>query len=127
MARSVAKRIIEGLTDLATSLERGDDLNESFTCRKVSLNLEPTSYTPNLVKKTRKLLGASQTVFAMFLGVSPQTVRAWEQGKNVPNDIACRFMDEIRHDLEYWKKRMAALFSPKSIGKTKSASNKCNN
>jgi len=59
-----------------------------------------------MVRRTRGLLRASQAVFARFLGVSVKTVRAWEQGFNVPSDMACRFMDEIRRDPSYWLRRL---------------------
>jgi len=48
--------------------------------RKVVLNLEPTKYSPALVKETRRKLGMSQVLFAQFLGVSARAVQAWEQG-----------------------------------------------
>jgi len=70
------------------------------------LDLRPTAYSPELVKATRKSLRASQKVFAELLGVSVKTVCAWEQGINTPQDVACRFMDEIRHDPSYWLKRI---------------------
>jgi putative transcriptional regulator len=60
-----------------------------------------------LVKQTRALLGASQAVFANFLGVSVKTVRAWEQGVNTPSAMACRFMDEIRRDPKHWIARLS--------------------
>jgi len=44
-------------------------------------------------------------LFAHFLGVSVKTVRSWEQGKT-PSDIASRFMDEIRHNPNYWRQRL---------------------
>jgi DNA-binding transcriptional regulator YiaG len=48
----------------------------------------------------------SQAVFAKLLGVSLNTVRAWEQGVNHPSDMACRFLDEIRRDPAYWVRRL---------------------
>ena len=48
-------------------------------------------------------------LFARFLGVSVKTVRAWEQGTNTPQEIACRLMDEILHDPDYWRKRLSQL------------------
>jgi putative transcriptional regulator len=69
-----------------------------------------------MVKKTRQALAASQTVFAKFLGVSVRTVRSWEQGINIPSDIACRFMDEIRRDPSHLTARLLAAIVPKNIG-----------
>ena len=65
------------------------------------LDLLPMPYGPALVKRTRAILSVSQGIFAQFLGVSVNTVQAWERGINVPKDVACRFMDEIRHNPDY--------------------------
>ncbi len=102
----VGTRIIQGLQELVDTLEKKKPITEKFNCRVVELNLRPKPYSPELVKETRELLHASQAIFARFLGVSVKTVRAWEQGVNTPNDMACRFMDEIRLNPAYWVKRL---------------------
>jgi len=105
MKASVGTRVVERLNRFAEALENKEVISERFTCRRVVLDLEPTPYNPKLVKMTRAILGASQAVFAQFLGVSVKTIQAWEQGTNTPNDMACRFMDEIRRDPKYWRNR----------------------
>jgi putative transcriptional regulator len=105
MKDSVGKKIIEGLREFTEALEGDERIAEKFTCRKVTLDLLPVPYSPKAVKATRKLLGVSQGVFAQFLGVSVKTVCAWEQGKT-PGDMACRFMDEIQRNPDYWRKRL---------------------
>lgn len=97
--------LIEQAKVFATTLSKGESVAKKFTCRRVKLNLEPTPYSPALVKETRKIIAASQAMFAQFIGVTVQTVRAWEQGINTPNDMACRFMDEIRRNPSYWLER----------------------
>ena len=99
------KKIVSRLANFNKALKEGKVAQE-FTCRTRVLDLQPQKYGPNDVIKTRKMLGASQVVFAQFIGVSAKTVRAWEQGVNPPNDIACRFMDEIRFNIDYWRKRL---------------------
>ena len=103
---SVGARIIQGLEEFLEALEKKEPVAEKFTCRVVKLDLRPTPYTPELVKKTRDLLNASQAVFARLLGVAVNTVRSWEQGVNIPQDVACRFMDEIRRNPAYWVQRL---------------------
>jgi len=103
---SVADRIIQGLEEFVEVLERKQPVTEKFTCREVELDLQPTSYSPELVKETRRALNSSQAIFARLLGVSPKTVRSWEQGIHEPKDVACRFMDEIRMNPKYWLKRL---------------------
>jgi putative transcriptional regulator len=105
-AKLVAEKIVRGLAELADALENDESLAKKFTCRKVILDLKPIPYSPKTVKSTRKLLRCSQAVFAHFLGVSPATVQAWEQGRYVPENPTCRLMDEIQRDPEYWRNRL---------------------
>lgn len=126
--KSVGQLLVEGFEELASELKADKKIPEKFTCHKLSLDLSPEPYSKELVKKTRKLLNASQAVFAQFLGVSPQTVRAWEQGINTPHNSACRLMDEIRHDTGYWQARMKELAGvKKSSPKGKEARGAGNN
>ena len=115
---SVEQRVVSRLKDFVTALKNDENILEKMTSRTITLDLQPVPYSPKAVRETRKLLGVSQTVFALFLGVSPKTVRSWEQGVNVPKDMACRFMDEIRRDPTHWKKRLSeAVVVKKTIGK----------
>lgn len=105
-AGSVAGRIVNRLTTFTKALESGATISDRFTVRTIRLNLQPTSYDPAAVRKTRDLLKLSQPLFAKFLGVAVQTVRAWEQGDNIPSDMACRFLDEINANPTYWQRRL---------------------
>ena len=105
-------KLISRMQGFVSSLKAGEEIGERFTCRTVRLNLNPTRYSARQVIATREILGASQPVFAQFLGVSVKTVRAWEQSINSPSDMACRFMDEIRLDPAYWQKRLAMAAVP---------------
>lgn len=105
---SAEKRIIDGLQSLVDALRNGEEVEKRFSCRKIELDMKATSYNANKVKSTRGKLGLSQALFAKFLGVSEATVRAWEGGRKEPSDIACRFMDEIRYNPEYWRDRFVS-------------------
>ncbi|MCH8046614.1 MAG: transcriptional regulator [Planctomycetes bacterium] len=111
---SVEDRIVQGLEEFADALESGKDIAGRFTCRTIVLNLEPSEYNKSRVRDTRDILGASQTIFAHFLGVSPRTVQAWERGEKTPMPIACRFMDEIRNDPQKFRRRFLELATPKT-------------
>lgn len=102
---SVESEILEALSEFTDALKNGE-VSKRFTCRQIKLDLKPSSYSPELVKTTRKLLQVSQVLFARFLGISPKTVRSWEQGVNTPSPMACRFMDEIRRSPDYWIERL---------------------
>lgn len=98
--------IIEGLTELRDSLDSQAMLEECFTVRSFSLDLEPGEYDSDAVRSTRSILRMSQAVFAYFLGVGVRTVQSWEQGLREPSPVARRFMDEIRRNPAYWVERV---------------------
>ena len=106
MKPTVAQRIKKRLEEFTHDLESGVKIQDKYTCRKIEFDLKPESYDPKMVKHTRKILNASQGVFALFLGVSIKTIQAWEQGITPPPKMACRFMDEIRHAPKYWIERL---------------------
>jgi putative transcriptional regulator len=108
----VGSKIVRRLKTFVEAIESGEDITKRFTCRTIRLELEPHPYTPAQVKKTRQLLGASQTVFARFIGVSPSAVQDWEQGAKPPKGSACRLMDEIRFNPDYWIRRLQDLATP---------------
>jgi putative transcriptional regulator len=105
-SKEITGKIVSSLSELADALANGEPIAEKFTCRRVVVDLEPIPYDAATVKATRQLLHVSQAVFAMFLGVKVSTVQGWEQGKQSPNEMASRFMDEIQRDPEYWRSRL---------------------
>lgn len=114
----IGKKIIDRLERFANDLEQGVDIASRYTCRQIVLDLNLKSYDAKQVLKARQTLGLSQMLFARFLGVSVKTVRAWEQGTNTPQEIACRLMDEIQHDPEYWRKRLSQLARSRTLAST---------
>lgn len=52
----------------------------------------PPEYSADEIAGIRKGLAQSQQVFARTLAVSPQTVRAWEQGARRPDGAARRLL-----------------------------------
>ena len=108
--KTVGERLVAGLTRFAEDLKSDkNSIRHKYTCHRVKLHLQPTVYSPETVKQTRDMLDVSQAIFAEFLGVSVKTVQAWEQGINQPLSAICRFMDEIRHNPEYWQERIVDL------------------
>ena len=45
-------------------------------------------FKPDDVRAIRRILGKSQTEFALLIGVSVATLRNWEQGRRVPEGPA---------------------------------------
>jgi putative transcriptional regulator len=93
--------------DEATEILRAEGLkSKRLTIRTYNIPPTPRVCRPGDVKRVRELLGASQAVLAGFLGVNVNTVRSWEQGKRLPQPIACRFLSEIESDPIYWRQRI---------------------
>jgi putative transcriptional regulator len=106
----MGEEILDGLKGFAEALEAGVE-TERYTIRTVKSDLVPQVYDGERVRKTRELLGMSQAVFALFLGVSRGTVRQWEQGDRDPARIACRMMDEIWAAPDHWRHRASVLLT----------------
>jgi putative transcriptional regulator len=67
------------------------------TMRQVRVSA-PRAYSPAAVRAVREAMHVSQGVFALLLGVSPETVENWEQGVIAPRPIARRLLDLIAVD-----------------------------
>jgi putative transcriptional regulator len=81
--------------ELVAALEEGlEAVRSGARLRTKALTIEaPPRYTPKKILVIRKTkIGASQTAFARYLGVSPSTVRAWEQAQRVPSLLARRLL-----------------------------------
>lgn len=53
----------------------------------------PPQYVPKRIRGIRDHMALSQPVFAAALNVSPETVRAWEQGKREPDGATLRLLE----------------------------------
>lgn len=110
---SLGRKIADRIKAVNTALEN-DDLAKLIP-RYVTLDLQPTAYDADAIKALRRQLGVPQRVFAVMLGVSVNTVRAWEQGCKTPSPMARRFLDKVMDDPEAsldWLRRMATKHVP---------------
>ena len=94
-ATSIGDRILDGLEE-AVAFEYGKLPGTrvdrvTLTARVAEAPPAPT-YTSARIARIRSQLRLSQAVFAMALNVSPETVRAWEQGKREPDGAALRLL-----------------------------------
>ena len=99
---SLGREIIDGLGELAETLEAGVPVESKFTVRTVELNLHPREYDADAVRRTRSALQVSQAVFAQILAASVETVESWEQGTRSPSPMACRLLDLINEHRDHW-------------------------
>jgi putative transcriptional regulator len=114
MKNTVGDKIVSRLQSFVTALKEKSPLETRFSMRQVTLHLEPRVYHAKDVKKIRKLLGISQSLFAKFLGVNVKTVQSWEQDLVEPSGIARRFMDEIALHPALWKMRLQTIMAVKN-------------
>lgn len=67
--------------------------------RRLELSAPAPEWTAREIKKFREeTMEMSQTEFAALLNVKPPTVRAWEQGLNVPSGAAARLLQALKKD-----------------------------
>ncbi|HEX9690595.1 MAG TPA: helix-turn-helix domain-containing protein [Gemmatimonadales bacterium] len=93
--KSVGREIIEGLRE-AIAYERGElpDVRVTrvpLTARSARVRPAPR-YRGARIARLRSRLKLSQPVFAQALNVSPETIRAWEQEKRVPDGAVLRLL-----------------------------------
>jgi putative transcriptional regulator len=96
-APRVAEQILEGLRE-ALAFERGERTDVRVdkvlvTARHATAKAPPSFQRSRIIDLRRKKMGVSQSVFASALNVSPETVRAWEQGRNSPGGPALRLLE----------------------------------
>jgi putative transcriptional regulator len=103
---SAGAKIVSAIEE-ATEILRSEGLeSKRLTIRTYKVPKAVSVCRPGDVRRVRQLLGTSQAVLAGFLGVNVNTVRSWEQGKRLPQPIACRFLSEIESDPIYWRRRI---------------------
>jgi putative transcriptional regulator len=103
---SAGAKILAAINE-ATEILRSEGLeSKQLTVRTYKEPPAQLAYQPEDVKRVRELVGVSQAALAGFLGVNVNTVRSWEQGKRLPQPIACRFLAEIEANLVYWRTRI---------------------
>ena len=93
--RNLGELLIQAMQD-AIAYERGELTGvrtKTVTRMGPAVHVEaPPEYSADEIAGIRKSLAQSQQVFARSLAVSPQTVRAWEQGARRPDGAARRLL-----------------------------------
>jgi putative transcriptional regulator len=65
---------------------------ERTDLRVTALPAPPKEVSPREIRRIRRKLNASQTVFAQYLNVSANAVRSWEQGTRKPQQAALKLL-----------------------------------
>lgn len=107
-ASTVAERIIQGLEKLDAAFAKGgmEEVEKQFRVTRVK---KPPITPKDVIRIRKKQLGATQELFASLLGVPVGTVRAWERGTEELSAMAEKFLNEMRYNGDYWKKRVQAV------------------
>lgn len=102
-------RLLESARE-AVQIERGE-VQPARVTRYTAAGTEvepPPQYVPDRIKQIRDHMALSQPVFAAALNVSPETVRAWEQGKRGPDGPTLRLLEVAEHHPEVLLKKVRA-------------------
>jgi DNA-binding transcriptional regulator YiaG len=104
MAKKIEQELIAGLKEVLDH-KRG---KKRLTGKRRELLPPAPSWSAREIKRFREdVMGMSQTEFAALLNVKAPTVRAWEQGLNVPSGAAARLLQALERDPELAKKLIA--------------------
>jgi putative transcriptional regulator len=90
----------EGLTE-AIEYEKG---KRSLRTKRIAVPDAPKHYNATNIKKLRSHLGISQNDFALWLNVSPNTIKSWEQNIRRPNHSALRLLEVFEKGFPQVKK-----------------------
>jgi putative transcriptional regulator len=90
----MAKKRVQIFDELKEALEdvRDHRLGQRTDLRMTQLPAPPKKIAPAEIRRIRRSLNASQTVFAIYLNVSPNAVRSWEQGTRRPQQAALKLL-----------------------------------
>ena len=93
---SVYDSIMTGLTE---ALEDAGSKDKKLKRRVVSV-IPVKVYNADEIQDIRRKTGLSQKLFASYMGVSLETVEAWEAGTNHPSGTASRILSMMEMDAD---------------------------
>jgi len=102
---ALGQGLIKGLKE-AVAFE-----NRKLDLRTTALEIPdiPPKFSKREVKEVREQLNVSQPIFAKILGVSDDTVKAWEQGANTPSGSSARLIQIAKEDPQTFRLIMQRL------------------
>lgn len=103
-------------TKLGQGLLKGVKEAVAFENRKMDLRTTtieipdvPPEFNKVEVKSIREHLNVSQPIFAKILGVSSDTVKAWERGANKPSGSSARLIQIAKEEPQVFRQIMQRL------------------
>ncbi|MBS1972643.1 MAG: hypothetical protein JSU04_20210 [Bdellovibrionales bacterium] len=110
------KKTNEKQTKLGQGLLKGLKEAVAFENKKMDLRTTtmeipdvPPEFNKTEVKAVRERLNVSQPIFAKILGVSDDTVKAWERGANKPSGSSARLIQIAKEEPQAFQQIMQRL------------------
>lgn len=110
------KKTNEKQTKLGQGLLKGLKEAVAFENKKLDLRTTtmeipdvPPEFNKTEVKAVRERLNVSQPIFAKILGVSDDTVKAWERGANKPSGSSARLIQIAKEEPQAFQQIMQRL------------------
>ena len=96
----MARKRVKIFDELKEALEDVRDyrMGKRTDLRMTELPPPPKRIAPAEIRRIRRSLKASQTMFALYLNVSPNAVRSWEQGTRRPQQAALKLLAIARRN-----------------------------
>jgi DNA-binding transcriptional regulator YiaG len=97
MAKKIKVNIFDDMREAlrdAAAYERGEPVN----LRVTRIPSRPKKISPREIRRIRQSLKASQPLFALYLNVSTNAVRSWEQGTRRPRQAALKLLTIAKKD-----------------------------
>jgi len=96
----MAKKRGKLFNKLKEALEDARDyrLGKRTDLRVTEIPVPPKKITPEEIRRIRQSLNASQAIFAVYLNVSANAVRSWEQGTRRPQHAALKLLTIARRN-----------------------------
>jgi putative transcriptional regulator len=90
----MAKKRVKIFNELKEALQEVIDYRagKRLDLRVTQFPAPPKDISANEIRHIRKALNASQELFAIYLNVSPNAVRSWEQGTRRPRQAALKLL-----------------------------------
>lgn len=96
MAKKYRSDAMAAIHETATDLHRAGGMDKKTMRKFDALCLTPIQkMTPKKIRALRDREGASQTVFAAYLNVTPSLVSKWERGEKHPQGASLKLLSLV--------------------------------
>jgi len=91
MAKKIKVNVFDDMREALGGVARYER-GEAVNLRVTRIPSRPKEMSPQEIRRIRRALKASQPLFAMYLNVSTNAVRSWEQGTRRPRQAALKLL-----------------------------------